>query len=368
MTPRLGHPVATNRQQHNTVEFITDYALFLAKAITVVVAFAAIVIISVGVGRKGKREDGIEVTDLNERYRQITATLESALLPKKDAKAKAKADRKREKAESKAKNKEDKAAKKDDEAESKPGRRIFVLDFIGDIKASGVPALREEVTAILSLAKAGDEVLVRVENPGGMVHGHGLAASQLARIRDRDIPLTIAIDKVAASGGYLMACVAQHIVAAPFAIVGSIGVLAQMPNFNRLLERHGVDFEMVKAGEYKRSLTMFGKNTEEDREKMQSDVDSVHTLFKAFVAKFRPQLDIEQVATGEHWYGTQAVDLKLVDDLITSDDYLMQAAQSAKIYQIQYTQPQSLSDRLGAFVRVTVEQLLDRGIAAMRRF
>ncbi len=191
-----------------------------------------------------------------------------------------------------------------------------------------------------------DEVIVRLENHGGMVHEHGFAASQLSRIRDRGIPLVVCVDKVAASGGYLMACVASKIYAAPFAIIGSIGVLAQLPNFNRLLDNHGVDFEQITAGKHKRTVTMFGKNTDEDRAKLKEELEDVHALFKDAIAKYRSDLDLEKVATGEYWYGTRALELGLTDEISTSDELLSQKAEDRDLYLIEYKIKQPLQKRL----------------------
>jgi serine protease SohB len=201
-------------------------------------------------------------------------------------------------------------AKKEKKADTRARPRVFVIHFRGDIKATAVASLREEVTAVLTSATPADEVLVCLENAGGLVHEHGLAASQLLRIKEKKIPLIVAVDKVAASGGYLMACVANRIIAAPFAVVGSIGVLAQLPNFHRLLDKHGIDFEQVKAGEFKRTLTLFGKNTEKERAKLKEEIEDTHQLFKNFVSQHRPDLDMTRVATGEHWYGARALELK----------------------------------------------------------
>jgi serine protease SohB len=230
-------------------------------------------------------------------------------------------------------------------------RRVFVIDFRGDIRATGVAALREEVSAVLSEAGAADEVLVRLENAGGLVHEHGLAASQLARVRDRGVPLTVAVDKVAASGGYLMASVADRILAAPFAVVGSIGVLAQVPNFHRLLERHGVDFEQVKAGQFKRTVTLFGETTEEDRAKLREQVEETQGLLKEFIRRYRPGLDLERVSTGEYWHGTQALELGLVDELTTSDDYMIAVMEEADVYKVRFAVRKRLSDRMISAVR-----------------
>src|SRR5210317_885889 len=284
--------------------FFAEYGLFLLKATTIVVAIVVVIVVAASAGRKASHE-GLEVESLNKKYKTLANELRDAV-SSKDQRKKAAKERK----------KEDKAAK--NESSDRP--RSFIIDFKGDLKASAVASLREEVSAILDVADEDDEVIVRLENHGGMVHEHGLAASQLSRIRDRGIPLVVCVDKVAASGGYLMACVANRIYAAPFAIIGSIGVLAQLPNFNRMLDSHGVDFEQITAGEHKRTVTMFGENTDEDRAKLKEEIEDVHTLFKAAVSEYRPDLDLDSVATGEHWYGTRALEKGLADEIKTSDE------------------------------------------------
>lgn len=311
---------------------LTHYGLFLAEAVTIVAAILASVAGIVGLTARAKgraSKDQVTVKHLNERYEATANTLRHAILPKKALRQVRKSQRK--------------AAK---QRTREARRRIFVLDFHGDIKASAVTALREEITAVLTIAEAGDEVVLRLESAGGQVHGYGLAASQLLRLRDRGLRLTTAIDKVAASGGYLMACVADRIIAAPFAIVGSIGVVAQLPNFNRLLKKNAIDFELLTAGEYKRTLTLFGENTEQARAKFQQELDDTHHLFKDFVSGHRPVVDISQVATGEYWYGTRALALALIDELRTSDDYLLAASAEAELYQVSYRGHQPLLNRL----------------------
>ncbi|MDM1285317.1 protease SohB [Acinetobacter indicus] len=230
----------------------------------------------------------------------------------------------------------------------KNNQKIYVLDFKGDMAASAVENLREEITLILATAKAGrDRVVVRLESPGGMVHGYGLAAAQLVRLRDAGFHLTICVDKVAASGGYMMACIANEIISAPFAIVGSIGVVAQVPNFNRLLKQHNIDFELYTAGQYKRTVTMFGENTEEGKAKFEEELQQTHSLFKHFVEKYRPQLNVEKVATGEHWYGQDASDLNLVDKLQTSDEYLLGLLPQHDVYVIETRRKPTLGEKLG---------------------
>ncbi len=237
---------------------------------------------------------------------------------------------------------------KEARARKKTNQKIYVLDFKGDMAASAVESLREEITLILSTAKAGrDRVVVRLESPGGMVHGYGLAVAQLVRLRDAGFHLTICVDKVAASGGYMMACIANEIISAPFAIVGSIGVVAQVPNFNRLLKENKIDFELYTAGQYKRTVTMFGENTEEGKAKFEEELQQTHALFKHFVEKYRPQLNVEKVATGEHWYGRDALDLNLVDKLQTSDEYLLNLLTQHDVYSIQTRKKPTLGEKLG---------------------
>ena len=313
------------------VEFLADYGLFLAKLTTVAVIVLVVVGFIVASAKRGAHDDRLDVENLNKRFQNLGDAVRRAVHGKEQYKKASKGRRKDAK----------KLAKKGSQRQ-----RVFVLDFKGDIRASATASLREEVSAVLAVATKEDKVLVRLENAGGTVHEHGLAASQLARVKMRGVPLFISVDKVAASGGYLMACVADRIMAAPFAIIGSIGVIAQLPNFHRLLEEKGVDFEQVTAGRYKRTLTMFGKNTDEGREKIKEELEEVHELFKNQISEHRPQIDLEKVATGEHWYGVRAMNLNLVDEIRTSDDFLLEAASDYDLYNITYKRRRSLPERL----------------------
>lgn len=232
----------------------------------------------------------------------------------------------------------------DDKPQSKT---IYVLDFVGDIKASAVDKLREEISAIISVASAGDEVMVRLESSGGQVHGYGLAAAQLVRLKQAGIFLTVCVDKVAASGGYMMACVADKIVVTPFSIIGSIGVVSQMPNFYEFLKKHDIDVELFTAGEYKRTVTMFGQNDDDDRAKYQAELERIHALFKEHIKIHRPSLDIERVATGEFWLGSDAHALGLADELGTSDAWILARLESHHVFCLQSSQKQSPLEKLG---------------------
>jgi serine protease SohB len=245
-------------------------------------------------------------------------------------------------------------------------KRIFVLDFDGDVRAQAVDTMREEISAILTVATEHDEVVLKLESGGGVVHGYGLAASQLSRIKDKSIPLTICVDKVAASGGYMMACIATKILAAPFAMVGSIGVVAQVPNFHKILKKNDVDYDLFTAGEYKRTVTMFGENTDKAREKFSLELEETHELFKDFVVKNRPSVDIPKVATGEVWFGQQAVDLNLVDQLGTSDQYLMEAAVDSQVYSVTLKAKKTLQEKLGIGVENALVKTFDRAFKELR--
>lgn len=318
-------------------EFLFSYGLFFAKVVTGLIALVFVMAI-VSSGRKKDESSALKVTNLNDKYAELKASVLESLMSKKDYKQHLKAEAKSAKQSAK----KDKAST----APVKPKPKLFVLDFEGDIRASEVETMREEVTALLAVAEPQDEVLMKLDNSGGVVHEHGLAASQLTRIKDANLKFTVSVDKVAASGGYMMACVADRIVAAPFAIVGSIGVLAQLPNFHRLLDKVGVDWEQHTAGEYKRTVTMFGENGDKEREKLRLELQETHELFRDFVSDNRPKLDIEKVSTGEHWYGKQALELNLVDELITSDEFLIKSLDEFDIYELSIDVKQGLQDKI----------------------
>ncbi|MGR5176990.1 protease SohB [Vibrio mediterranei] len=348
------------------MEFLLDYGLFLAKIVTVVVAIVALLVIAKSVGgRSGGAKGELEITNLTEQHKQTVEQLEHHLHDDAFIKARDKAEKKAEKEKTKLREKEIKKASKEGELDSKREPHLFVLDFNGSIDAKEVASLREEVTAILAVAREGDEVLVRLESGGGMVHAYGLASSQLDRIKAANLSLTIAVDKIAASGGYMMACIADKIVSAPFAVVGSIGVIAQIPNFNKLLKKNDIEFEQLTAGEYKRTLTMFGENTDKAREKFKQELEETHDLFKDFIRQHRPELDLDKVATGEHWFGTQAKELGLVDEIKASDDIVTEACKDKTVLSIHYVQKKKLTDKLAGVAGDAADnvlmKLIDRG-------
>ena len=325
------------------IEALLEYGLFLAKAVTLVAALIITLSGVVHIVRQAREQlaEQLEVKNLNERFRSMAEVLQEHMAGEAGSKDLHKQRKKERKAEAKAAKKGRKQAKP----------RLFVLDFDGDIRASAVDNLREEISAVLQVAQDDDEVLLKLESGGGLVHSYGLAASQLQRLRDKGVRLVAAIDRVAASGGYMMAGVAGHIIAAPFAVIGSIGVVAQIPNFNRWLKEHQIDFEMITAGEHKRTLTLFGENTEAAREKFRQEIEETHELFKTFLKDNRPNLDLDSVATGEHWYGRRALELGLIDEIKTSDDYLLESAKTHDIFSVAFKTRRTLSDRLSHAAR-----------------
>ncbi len=311
------------------MHFLADYGLFLLKTLTMLVAVLLAVIgilAAVSKSKQKEKEEGgvLSIKKLNDKFDETQESLLEVVLSKKALKK----------------------AKKEKPKAKKDKKRLFIIDFVGDLRASAVNNLREEITAILLICTPEDEVLLRLDSPGGIVNAYGLAASQLERLKEAKIRLTISVDKMAASGGYMMACIANNIIAAPFAIIGSIGVIAQLPNFHRFLQQKSIDYEQITAGEFKRTLTMLGKNTPEGRAKMQMEVNEIHTLFKNFICEHRPQVNIDKVATGEHWFALQAFERRLVDRLITSDDYLLQAKEDFDLYLLHYKVKKPLAKRI----------------------
>ena len=351
-------------------EFFLDYGLFLAKIITVVIAIVAIagLINSFGTqARKSLQKGHVEMNRLNDDLATMKDAVRSLVISPEDLKQ----ERKLEKKQQKEKRKKEKQAAKIAARQRGAGKtviseprkkRVFVLEFDGDIRATAVSSLRREITAVLSMAEQEDEIVVKLDSGGGMVTSYGLASSQLDRVKAKKIPLTVCIDKVAASGGYMMACVADKIIAAPFAVVGSVGVVAQIPNFHRLLKKHDIDFELLTAGEFKRTLTLFGENTDKGRQKFIDDLEEIHTQFKEFVGLHRPELEISAIATGETWSGQKAVDLKLVDELLTSDEYLVNACEEADVYEVKYELRKNVMEKLGLSTQDALESALTRVI------
>lgn len=349
------------------MEFLTDYGLFLAKTVTFVVAVLIVVTVVVSAAHRKHDSDDAEgelhIKRLNEGYKKLKEALQKKLLDDSERKAWEKARKKEKKAEAKASKKTKSGASV--EADTKP--RVFVLDFDGDIKASDNETLRKSITAVLSIAEPGrDEVVIRLESGGGLVHAYGLAAAQLDRIRAKGISLTACVDKVAASGGYMMACVADRIIASPFAILGSIGVVAQLPNFHRLLKKNDVDFEVLTAGEHKRTLTIFGENTDKGRQKFLEDLEDTHVLFKEYVSERRPAVDIQAVANGDIWFGRRALDVHLIDELKTSDEYLIEACDRADVVAVNFRRKRTLPEKLGLAASSAVEHSLWKVFGALR--
>ena len=339
------------------MEYLSQYGMFLAKSVTIVVAILIVLGAIASAGskqKKGGRKGHIKVNPLNEHFDEMRDEVRHAVLEKDELKATYKLEKKQAKAEHKSK----KRLKSDqDEGDVERKKRVYVINFKGDIAANAVTCLREEITATLSMAQEQDEVLVRLESPGGMVHAYGLASSQLLRIKNNKIPLTICVDKVAASGGYMMACLADRLVVAPFAMIGSIGVLVQVPNFHKVLKKHDVDYEIISAGEYKRTLTTFGEITKKGKEKVQEDVQVIHDIFKQWVKDHRPSVDIEKIATGEVWVGMQAKEKYMVDEIKTSDECIVSACEEADVYEVEYAMHKSIQDKLGAVFEGSVEKL-----------
>jgi serine protease SohB len=312
---------------------VLDVLSFALKGVVIVIATLVIAGGIAAIVRRGRRDEPrLVIRALNGRFHNLADAVRAAVLGRKPFRRHLKLEKQRQK------------------RRGRLERRVFVLDFHGDLAATNVISLREEVSALVQVATGKDEVVVRLESPGGQVHAYGLAASQLARFKEKGIRVVVCVDKVAASGGYMMACIADELLAAPFAVVGSIGVVASVPNVHRLLERHGVDYEELTAGEFKRTVSVFGKISPEGRQKLKEQIEDTHVLFKDFVRQHRPRLDIDKVSTGEYWYGRRALELGLVDRLSTSDDYLLAQLDGADVYHVNYRPPHPWRQRVAGAV------------------
>ena len=362
------------------LDFLYEYGLFLAKVVTFCVAAVVVVgfLVMAGQNRRQLSKAGhIEVRNLNDEFEDMTDTLDHAMMDKFQFKQLRKSQEKADKLQTKQDKADAKKQAKQIKAEGASGfgeeelpatkKRTFVLDFDGDVKASAVEFLRHEISAIISVAKVTDEIIMRLDSSGGMVHTYGLAASQLGRINTANVPLTICVDQIAASGGYMMACMANHITAAPFALVGSIGVVAEVPNVHRLLKKHSIDVEVLTAGEHKRSLTIMGENTRKGRDKFVEDLQQTHGLFKSWVKQQRPQLDLEQVANGDVWYGQQAIDLGLVDAVGTSDEVLQEAVKDSDVLLIEYVAKKTMGEKFGIAAATSLSLFSNRIWSKARR-
>lgn len=331
------------------MEILQQLGLFFGQTLIIVLAIVAVILTIAAAAVKNKMGKTFEVEIINDKIEDQKEALNSIIL--NDAELK----------------KEKKRLKKEAKDEEKsPKQFSYLLDFLkGDIEASAVDHLKEEINAVLAVAKQGDEVILRIESPGGVVHGYGLAAAQILRLREAGLSVTVCVDKVAASGGYLMSCVAHQIIASPFAIIGSIGVVAQVPNFNRLLKKHDVDFKEYTAGDFKRTVSIFGEITEKGEAKFREQLEITHLLFKGFVGKFRPQLNMDKVATGEYWYGQTALDLNLVDKIQTSDDYILNKTKTHKVLKISCEKKPTLSDKLSDALSKSVSLTIDKLVSQL---
>ncbi|ASK18910.1 protease SohB [Halomonas sp. N3-2A] len=335
-------------------DWMVEMGTFLIQA-TLLMAMVGIVLALVLRNKEsGDNSLKLSVESLNDQRRSRGRRLRVTTTEQGARKKLVKAFRQEEKAKHKA--------AKQGKGEAQSAQKVWVLDFHGDLKASQTEQFAQEVSAIIDVAAAEDEVVVRLESAGGLVHAYGLAAAQLDRLQAAGLTTTVCIDKVAASGGYMMACTANHIKAAPFAVIGSIGVVAQVPNIHRLLKRNDIDVELLTAGKYKRTLTVLGENTEEGREKFIDDLENTHRLFKEYVSQHRPDMDIDALATGEIWYGSEALEQKLTDSIGTSEAYLVERMAQAQVYSVKLEPPKTLSRKVGLAMSAGVEQAIVKGL------
>ena len=345
-------------------EFMEQYWSFYHAGVTIFL-FAGLTLLIKLVFFKRKRrkkEPHLKFKHWNQRFENDFERLENELhvapfLPKEAIKLLMKA-RKKEVKEEKRKDKENsvktistireklKDGLKSEEVLKQHSNCVYVLTFIGSIMASEVEQLRDQISFLLQIAQPADEIVVRLTSPGGAVPQYGLASSQLERLKQAGLRCVVCVDTVAASGGYMMAAVADKIIAAPFAIIGSIGVVAGIPNFHRVLQKNEVDYHLFTAGKYKRTVTPFTEVTDEGKQKLQDDITAIHDAFKRLIKEGRPDVDIEEIATGEYWLASQAKEKGLVDEIMTSDDYLGSKLDDCEVIEITTETEQNRIEKL----------------------
>ncbi len=326
------------------MEILQNLLLFFGQALIIVLSIIAVIVAIAASASKSNKSKGLEVEVINDKFDDQKSILQAVVLNDIELKKVKKIN----KTELKNKSKKDR-------------NTAYLIEFLkGDIEASAVDNIKEEISAVLAVAEKNEEVILKVESPGGVVHGYGLAAAQILRLREAGLNVTICVDKVAASGGYLMSCVAHQIIASPFAIIGSIGVVAQVPNINRLLKKHDVDFKEYTAGDYKRTVSVLGEITEKGESKFKEQLEATHVLFKDFVSLYRPQLDLTKVATGEYWYGTQALKLNLIDRIQTSDDYILNKIKTHKLIKVSFVKKTGFAEKISEMISQTILQSVSK--------
>lgn len=300
---------------------LTSYAIFFLKIITIIILLLTTIIICL-ILITNKDNNYIKIKNINKKY----ITLKKLFLSKISKKI-----------ERKNLIKEENLTKT---------KNLFVLHFNGDINASDINNLKDILSIIILNKTHVDEVLIKLTSNGGIVTNYGLAASQLKRLKNENINLTISIDTIAASGGYMMACVANKIIASHFSIIGSIGVLGIIPNINKILTKNNIEIEYHTSGKYKKTLSIIGENTEIGRKKFIESLENTHFLFKNFVKENRSQINIEEIATGEYWYGVDALKLNLIDKIQTSDEYIIENLNNANIYEIKLSEKINIKNKI----------------------
>lgn len=347
-----------NKVAPETLSFLLQAAIVLLVILGAVAGLMALFSIA---GLRARPQARLEARSLNDEWTERKRTLESFFLSKKELKARLKADRESEKERIEGRTEK---------------KRLWVIDFKGDMAASGVDCLRNEITSILEVAANGapdparpplDEVLLRIDSPGGTVTGYGHAAAQVERIRHAGLKVTVAIDEIAASGGYMMAVVASEIIAAPFAVIGSIGVVGQVPNIHRLLKRFDVDVLELTAGNNKRPVSLLGPLSDDGIQTFKKQLADTHRLFKDHVHRYRPGLDIEAVTQGDIWHGQDAVSVKLIDRLMTSDEFIDRARHEhgMDVFQVKWLPARSWRDRLEASGVSLLEKAISRTLGRL---
>lgn len=216
------------------------------------------------------------------------------------------------------------------------GDKVLLIDIKGvisnkkEVSALGVQmnvGLVDRVRETLKKAEKDEDVkalILRINTPGGTVTSSDIIYHEIKTFKERKkIKVYAVVMDLAASGGYYVAQAADRIIVHPTSLTGSIGVIAMKMNLSGLMDKVGVDFEVVKSGDHKDFLSPFRALSKDERQIFQETIDTLHQRFVSTIADNRKQLnrnELEKLADGRIYTSQQALDAKLIDQIAYMDE------------------------------------------------
>ncbi|WP_343192796.1 S49 family peptidase [Buchnera aphidicola (Taiwanaphis decaspermi)] len=221
---------------------------------------------------------------------------------------------------------------------------LYILDYNDKIKKNKIKKLREEISSIILVAKKNDEVLLRLENTSDIVYEYGLVIAQLQRLRKKGIKLIISIDKIVSNGGYIIACVADHISASPFSIIGPINIVVNIPNIDKYTQTSNLNNQLNDCNTFTK-LTLIKNNTKIYVNKIFNKLDIKKYIRNSFIKDMRPSLNLNKIFNQNYWIGENAINEKLIDSINTSDDILFSKKDTHNLLKIKYVYKSNIVEK-----------------------